>query len=104
MKNKKNVIKTQINEATTDKNNKKRFNKKRSGDSLDFREKLVENLKGSRFRFINELLYTRKGQDAIKIFKEDSDAFQTYHNGYRKQVEQWPINPLDRIIKSIQTL
>lgn len=83
---------------------KNKKSKKIADNSNDFREKLVENLKGSRFRFINELLYTRKGEDAIRIFKEDEDAFQTYHDGYRKQVEQWPINPLDRIIKSIKSL
>lgn len=70
----------------------------------EFRDELVDSLKSSRFRFINELLYTRKGGDAIQIFKEDADAFTTYHDGYRQQVEHWPINPLDRIIKQIQGL
>lgn len=103
IKNNKNVIQNQVNECASSKKNKKKL-KNSLGDSGDFREKLVENLKGSRFRFINELLYTRKGEDAIKIFKEDLDSFQTYHDGYRKQVEQWPINPLDRIIKSVKAL
>lgn len=77
---------------------------KTSEQKKEFHEDLVDRLKGSRFRFINELLYTHKGADAIEIFNQDSTAFSTYHDGYRNQVEQWPINPLDRIIKSIKTL
>lgn len=65
------------------------------------REKLVESLKGSRFRFINEQLYKIPGQEAKKMFQEDPASFEAYHDGYRQQVEQWPMNPLDRMIKSI---
>lgn len=70
----------------------------------DFQEDLADRLKASRFRFINEELYTRRGDDAFEIFNEDESAFTTYHEGYRKQVEYWPINPLDRIINSVKKL
>lgn len=69
-----------------------------------FSDDLSDRLKASRFRFINEQLYTQTGEQAIEVFKEDNSAFLAYHDGYRKQVEQWPINPLDRIIKSIKKL
>lgn len=85
----------------------KKINKKQKllkNEGKDFRNQLVDDLKSSRFRFINELLYTRRGKDAVEIFKEDTEAFQTYHDGYRQQVEYWPINPLDRLIKSIKNL
>lgn len=70
----------------------------------NFHDDLAGRLKASRFRFINEQLYTQSGDEAIKVFNEDDSAFSTYHEGYRMQVEQWPINPLDRIIKSIKKL
>lgn len=69
-----------------------------------FRNKLIVNLKGSRFRYLNEILYTSEGTNAVKLFKQDRAAFTAYHDGYRQQVEQWPLNPLDRIIKSIKKL
>lgn len=69
-----------------------------------FRDKLIGNLKGSRFRFLNEKLYSTEGSGGLKLFKEDKGAFKAYHEGYRQQVQQWPLNPLDRIIKSIKKL
>lgn len=79
-------------------------NKKRSATSTDFHEDLADRLKASRFRYINELLYTHESEEATDIMAQDPDAFTTYHDGYRKQVDQWPLNPLDRIIKSIKAL
>lgn len=70
----------------------------------NFQDDLSDRLKASRFRFINEQLYTQTGDQAIEVFNQDESAFTTYHEGYRKQIEQWPINPLDRIINSIKKL
>lgn len=70
----------------------------------DFGYDLADRLKASRFRFINEQLYTHTGEEAEDIFKQDDSAFSAYHDGYRKQVKQWPLNPLDRIINSIKKL
>lgn len=78
--------------------------KKRPASGTDFHEDLADRLKASRFRFINEQLYTHESDEATEIMAQDPDAFTTYHEGYRKQVEQWPLNPLDRIIKSIKAL
>lgn len=69
-----------------------------------FGDDLSDRLKASRFRFINEQLYTQTGEQGIDVFKQDDSAFTAYHDGYRKQIEQWPINPLDRIVKSIKKL
>lgn len=76
----------------------------KSEEKKDFHEDLADRLKASRFRFINEQLYTHTGVEAHEIFNQDDSAFTTYHQGYRKQVEQWPLNPLDRIINSIKKL
>lgn len=72
--------------------------------TLSFREQLMANLKGSRFRYLNEMLYTTDGKNAANIFKEDPLAFKAYHDGYRQQVQHWPMNPLDRIIKAIRKM
>uniref|UniRef100_A0A1B0CXE7 Ribosomal RNA-processing protein 8 n=1 Tax=Lutzomyia longipalpis TaxID=7200 RepID=A0A1B0CXE7_LUTLO len=83
------------------------FDAKKSGKKVEMeslRDKLIGSLKGSRFRFINEQLYTNEGKDAAKIFDEDATAFKVYHEGYRQQVSQWPLNPLDVIIKSIRKM
>lgn len=85
--------------------NKKQIQKEDSSkEPKTFQDDLSDRLKASRFRFINEQLYTQSGDKAIEVFEQDDSAFTTYHAGYRKQVEQWPLNPLDRIIKSIKKL
>lgn len=68
------------------------------------RDKMMSKLSGARFRFLNEQMYTSEGSEAQKIFKEDPSAFQAYHEGYRMQVEKWPLNPLDKIISSIKNM
>lgn len=75
-----------------------------SPTSKSFGDKLRESLKGSRFRYINELLYTQSSDEAMKIFEEDQTAFSAYHEGFRHQISQWPMNPLDRIIKQIKKM
>uniref|UniRef100_U5EFX9 Ribosomal RNA-processing protein 8 n=1 Tax=Corethrella appendiculata TaxID=1370023 RepID=U5EFX9_9DIPT len=66
--------------------------------------RLKNSLKGSRFRYLNELLYTSTGNEAVALFQNDQTAFEAYHEGYKVQVEQWSMNPLDRIIKNIQKM
>ncbi|KAM7342834.1 ribosomal RNA-processing protein 8 [Cochliomyia hominivorax] len=75
-----------------------------TSSSSSFEAKLKEQLMGGRFRFINEQLYTMNSKKAENLFKQDPDAFKAYHEGYRHQVEKWPLNPLDRIIKMIKKL
>jgi ribosomal RNA-processing protein 8 len=89
----------------------KRLKKKHAQASADeekrptsFGDQLRENLKGSRFRFLNEQMYKQPGDESMKIFQEDPTAFAAYHEGYRHQIAQWPMNPLDRIIKNLKRL
>merc|ERR1712002_183944 len=70
-------------------------------DSLG--EKLVTKLLSSRFRYINEQLYTTNSIGAQALFKNDPEAFQVYHQGFVSQVKKWPINPLDKIIHWIKS-
>ncbi|KAJ8984887.1 hypothetical protein NQ317_002727 [Molorchus minor] len=76
----------------------------REDNSLPFRQRLMEQLKAARFRFLNEQIYTTTSKEAHNIFKRDPEAFMAYHEGYRQQVKKWPLNPLDVIIKSIRKL
>ncbi|XP_017148838.1 ribosomal RNA-processing protein 8 [Drosophila miranda] len=66
--------------------------------------KLQTELLGGRFRYINEQLYTMNSHKAEAMFRSDASAFDAYHAGYRQQVEKWPANPINRIIKTIKRL
>lgn len=66
-------------------------------------QKFKDKLDGARFRKLNERLYTIKSEEAFKEFQEDPALFGLYHEGYKKQVESWPENPLDSIIKWLES-
>ena len=66
--------------------------------------KLSTQLEGSRFRMINQQLYTTTGEDAKLVFDEDPELFNVYHRGFATQVAKWPENPIDRVIARVQTL
>lgn len=64
--------------------------------------RMTEILNSARFRFINEQLYTQTGNESMKMFEEDNEAFQVYHTGFASQVEKWPVNPVDLAIEFIK--
>lgn len=78
--------------------------KKQRTSSLPLRDRMMAHLKSSRFRFINETLYKNHSSKSKQYFKEDPGDFQAYHEGYKQQVQQWPVNPLDVIISSIKNM
>ncbi|KAJ4440853.1 hypothetical protein ANN_10700 [Periplaneta americana] len=84
--------------------NKIVLEKKQEKKIESLREKMMKKLQASRFRYLNEQLYTSSSKDAKEYFQRDPDAFHTYHEGYQQQVRQWPINPLDVIIKSLKKM
>ncbi len=45
-------------------------------------DKLVSHMITSRFRYLNEKLYTLTSTDAQKMFKQDPQSFYAYHQGY----------------------
>lgn len=71
---------------------------------LALRDRMIIQLRASRFRFINEILYSNDSSQSKHYFKNDPDAFMAYHAGYKQQLEQWAVNPLDVIISSIKKL
>ncbi|KAI1379424.1 methyltransferase-domain-containing protein [Hypoxylon crocopeplum] len=62
------------------------------------REKLVS----ARFRHLNETLYTKPSEEAFQLFQDSPEMFQEYHEGFRRQVEVWPENPVEGYIKDIK--
>ena len=56
-------------------------------------------LAGSRFRILNEELYTTTSKESLKRFSENPELFEQYHEGFRHQVEAWPVNPVDVIVR-----
>ncbi|KAH1026410.1 hypothetical protein HUJ05_000082 [Dendroctonus ponderosae] len=69
--------------------------------NLTLRQRMMRKLKAARFRFLNEQIYNTTGKETEKIFRSDPEAFKAYHEGYKLQLKRWPMNPLDKIIKSL---
>lgn len=65
-------------------------------------QKMMAKLTGSRFRWINEQLYTISSGEALKLIKDQPQLFDEYHDGFRSQVSSWPENPVDVFVQQIQ--
>ena len=61
-----------------------------------------ERLSGSRFRILNEELYTTTSQAAYDRFRKQPELFDEYHAGFRHQVEQWPVNPVQVLVDKLK--
>ena len=61
----------------------------------------LARLTSSRFRELNEELYTKPSSESFAQFTSNPELFEQYHLGFRKQVEEWPVNPIDVIYKKI---
>jgi len=66
-------------------------------------QKYVDQLESARFRWINEQLYNRSGNEAQQLFAKDPQLFHVYHRGYQQQMQKWPDNPVDIFIKQLST-
>ncbi|CAN6674467.1 25S rRNA (adenine(645)-N(1))-methyltransferase [Trichomonascus vanleenenianus] len=64
--------------------------------------KMQEKLSGSRFRWINEQLYTSTSEEATDLMKNQPELFDVYHEGFRNQVQSWPQNPVDAFITQVK--
>lgn len=67
-------------------------------------QKMKDKLAGSRFRWINEKLYTTTSEDAIKLIKKQPELYKEYHEGFRQQVQSWPENPVDIFVTRIKEM
>lgn len=86
--------------------NKNQVSKKEEKNKapVSLRERMLAQLKSSRFRFLNEQMYSSESSETKKYFQDDPQAFYAYHEGYKNQVDRWPVNPLDIIIESIKKM
>lgn len=64
-------------------------------------KKMLAKLSGSRFRWINEQLYTTDSQQALEMMKKQPELFDEYHRGFASQVESWPENPVDLFTREL---
>uniref|UniRef100_A0A670YYB0 Ribosomal RNA-processing protein 8 n=1 Tax=Pseudonaja textilis TaxID=8673 RepID=A0A670YYB0_PSETE len=62
------------------------------------RQRLESRLEAARFRYINQLLYTRSSQEAAQLFQEDPEALGVYHRGFALQAAHWPERPVERFV------
>ncbi|KFZ08241.1 hypothetical protein V502_09468 [Pseudogymnoascus sp. VKM F-4520 (FW-2644)] len=62
------------------------------------RQKLVS----ARFRHLNQTLYTTPSAHSLSLFSENPEMFHEYHEGFRRQVEVWPENPVDTYIEAVR--
>ncbi|KAL9190150.1 hypothetical protein ACHAXT_007361 [Thalassiosira profunda] len=61
----------------------------------------LERLTSSRFRELNEELYTQPSSNSFEHFTDNPELFEQYHVGFRRQAAEWPVNPVDVIFKKI---
>ncbi|QDS69192.1 hypothetical protein FKW77_000184 [Venturia effusa] len=64
---------------------------------------MAAKLASARFRHLNEQLYTWPSEKALELFTKDADTFESYHSGFRQQVQVWPENPVDGYLEDIQS-
>ncbi|OBT61540.1 hypothetical protein VE03_08887 [Pseudogymnoascus sp. 23342-1-I1] len=62
------------------------------------RQKLVS----ARFRHLNQTLYTTPSAHSLSLFSDNPEMFHEYHEGFRRQVEVWPENPVDTYIETVR--
>ncbi|XP_015917976.2 ribosomal RNA-processing protein 8 [Parasteatoda tepidariorum] len=70
----------------------------------NLKNKALEKLQGAKFRYLNEKLYTESGKDSFNYFQKNREEYMDYHKGYSLQVSKWPLNPVDKIISSLQKM
>ena len=61
------------------------------------RQKLIS----ARFRHLNQALYTTPSTTSLQLFADNPEMFHEYHEGFRRQVEVWPENPVEGYISQI---
>ena len=59
-------------------------------------------LMGSRFRHLNESLYTKSSAESMQLFNQNPNFFNEYHAGFRQQVSSWPENPVDSFFDELE--
>ena len=69
------------------------------GKLSSLQQSFMARLTGSRFRELNEELYTTTSTTAFDKFSTQPELYEQYHEGFRHQVENWPVNPVSKIVQ-----
>lgn len=77
----------------------KHIKQKRPSQALSDKQRI----EGSKFRILNEKLYTSTSEKAKQLFNQHPDYFDVMHKGFATQATTWPIVPVDETIKWIQS-
>ncbi|KAH3672382.1 hypothetical protein WICMUC_004218 [Wickerhamomyces mucosus] len=65
-------------------------------------QKMMQKLTGSRFRWINEQLYTISSKQALDLITKQPELFDEYHDGFKSQVLSWPENPVNVFVNQVK--
>ena len=65
-------------------------------------QRMTAKLTSSRFRHLNEILYTSPSDQAMRLFTESPQNYTSYHAGFRAQVAVWPQNPVEGLIEDVK--
>lgn len=66
------------------------------------KKSLADRLSGSRFRILNEKLYTEPSASVRAEFAREPELFDEYHDGFDSQVAKWPLNPVDLFSEALR--
>ncbi len=66
-------------------------------------KEMASKLQGAQFRWLNEQLYTTTSKSAFEMMQADPSRFEAYHEGFRTQVEKWPVNPVNVFIDYLKS-
>ncbi|KAL4503988.1 hypothetical protein ABPG72_022618 [Tetrahymena utriculariae] len=104
--NKNNNQKPQNSNQQNDQNQNKKFQKheeKQKQKNQDLTNRIEQGLVGSKFRMINEYLYTTDSKTSADHFANNKEDFLLYHQGFQSQIVKWPEKPVDMIINELDS-
>jgi ribosomal RNA-processing protein 8 len=81
----------------------KQADESKSPTTSSLQQSFKARLTGSRFRILNEELYTTTSSTAFDRFSSNPELYEQYHEGFRHQVEQWPVNPVTTIVSRLKS-
>lgn len=62
---------------------------------------IEDSLTASKFRLLNEMLYTIPSEESQAYFSDRKADMEAYHSGFRKQTARWPISPVEVVLEHV---
>lgn len=73
-----------------------------SSNLTPLQSSMRQKLTSARFRHLNQTLYTTPSSSSYHLFSQNPTFFTEYHDGFQRQVNAWPENPVDGFIRWIK--